>query len=234
MRRKLSIWLCTVLLTGCLTACGVEYAGVSEKDAVSGSSVSGSAVSGSATEERKETEEKSEPRKYTFCNDRNLYYYTDVNEMIERSMEDGSERKIEVKNMVVLRKELDSSGKLCLEKKLSKCLENPEENQQVFSKFVSRGTSEYFYRSRGLCMCMTEDICLMYVENTEKKRNMWACYDFTTGKFRYITKKDTEWYLMYYDRYNTFHTGILHEDPLDFDQYQYMKVISVLPNNYDS
>lgn len=462
-----------------LTGCGGEYAGVSEKGAVSGSSVSGSAVSGSAIEEKKETEEKSEPRKYTFCNDRNLYY-RGVDEMTERSLEDGSERKIEVKNikricyvdnawvyytketevydpddgstvvdetqvwrapvekenrwqmneqreeliledkegfacdtategvwcdgvyvvyvsdetnqyrqfniaekkfessslesedysedymgelvvcggsafvvyqemglirkklesdevetvfegdglidvtatetdvfwsaeskdkgnsdnfgeiwmcsaagekrqlvttseikqllqkekvtalksqhfgthgmfvrenhlyiqlficgdetvkgenavgvnMVVLRKELDPSGKLCLEKKLTQCLENPEENQQVFSKFLGRGTSEYIYRSRGLCMYMTEDICLMYVENTQKKKNMWACYDFTTGKFRYITKKDSEWYLMYYDRYNTFHTGNLHEDPLDF--VQYMDVIQMLPNNYDA
>lgn len=91
--RKISFMLCAGLLTGLLSGCGGEYAGVSgENGGVSGGAVSGQAVS----------ENRSEEKKLQWCNDTNLYYYEyDDDEnfiIVERNKEDGSERKFTVKN----------------------------------------------------------------------------------------------------------------------------------------
>ena len=42
----------------------------------------------------------------------------------------------------------------------------------------------------------------MYLEHTGAKKNQYASYDLHTREFKWLTEKDAEVYLQYYDRYN--------------------------------
>lgn len=92
MRRKLSIWLCTVLLTGCLTGCGGEYTEMPGRNGA----VSGTAVSGQAVRENGESHSKNTfPN---FCTDTDWYRERDVESGIIQSRLDGSEARAILKD----------------------------------------------------------------------------------------------------------------------------------------
>lgn len=145
----------------------------------------------------------------------------------------------ECQNMVILSKETGSpSGKLRYEKQLSGCLENPEGTKKAVTKMrpgsgVAFYEEEVFCQSRGLIVMMFENKCLMYVEDPKKKKNRWACYDLDTGEFRYITEKDREWYMRYYDCHNSMLDGRMHDDPVDMYANDYQAILYMMPNNYD-
>ncbi|MCH5252098.1 MAG: hypothetical protein J1F22_03905 [Lachnospiraceae bacterium] len=133
---------------------------------------------------------------------------------------------ISCENRVVLSVKPANSATLKVEEELTKCLHNPTENQKVFKKIVGKGTEEEkIFESRGRCVAMTEELCIMYLENTEKKKNMYACYEFRTDRFRFLTKRDKEWWVQYYDYENNFP---------DREARWYLEGLSVtVPNNYD-
>lgn len=93
MKRVIFIWLGTVLLTGCLTGCGGEYAGVSENGAVSGGVVSGAAVSGQAVRES-----HSKNMFPDFCTDTDWYRDNYMEDGIIQSRLDGSEARVILKD----------------------------------------------------------------------------------------------------------------------------------------
>ncbi len=128
-------------------------------------------------------------------------------------------------NVVMISKDLSGSGEWRWEKEINEFLHNPESEQKVFRKIGSQGIEQdYIYRSRGCVAAMAEGICLMYLEHTGTKKNQYASYDIHTGKFQWLTEKDEEWYLQYYDRYNS----------LDHGTWQHREYIMYLrPNNYD-
>ncbi len=141
-------------------------------------------------------------------------------------------------NRAVISVELGGEGELQRETGLTQCLVNPPERQEIIEKYTVSGAVEgrsidEIYRSRGTCVAMTEEFCLMYLENAEEKKNMWACYEFSTGEFKYLTKKDREFFLMYYDRYNTCLEGKIKEDVVDMYPNDWQFICSAMPNNYD-
>ncbi len=80
-KRNVSVAACLMLCAGLLSGCGGEYAGLTERDAVSGSAVSasavsGKAVSGQAVKDGKATwdETGKDMSRHRFCTDTNLYY----------------------------------------------------------------------------------------------------------------------------------------------------------------
>lgn len=145
----------------------------------------------------------------------------------------------ECQNMVILSKETGrASGKLRYEKQLSGCLENSEGTKKAVTKIrpgsgVAFYEEEVFYQSRGLIVMMLESKCLMYVEDPKEKKNRWACYDLDTGEFRYITEKDREWYMRYYDCHNSMLQGRMQDDPVDMYVNDYQAILYMMPNNYD-
>lgn len=68
--RMTGLMLLMALLAGTCAGCGGEYIGMSGKGVVSGGGVSGQAVSGGAVKPAG----KDRSKKYTYCNERNLYY----------------------------------------------------------------------------------------------------------------------------------------------------------------
>lgn len=68
----------------------------------------------------------------------------------------------------------------------------------------------------------------MYLENSEKKKNMPALYDFRTDSLRFLEKGE-DWLSCYlYDRNNRMLTG----DPGEF--FEAYDMCDRMPNNYDS
>lgn len=127
-------------------------------------------------------------------------------------------------NVVVISKDLDDPGEWRWEKEINEHLHNPESEQKVFQKIGRQGIeNDCIYRSRGCVVAMAEGICLMYMEHTGEKKNQFASYDLHTGKFKWLTEKDAEWYLQDYDRYNCL--------GLDSER-QYYYCMESLPNNY--
>ncbi len=138
-------------------------------------------------------------------------------------------------NRVILSKELRAPDvALVFEEKLNECLANPEKRLKIFSKkwdgiYGSQSyTKKAYFKSRGFCVSMTEDECLMYLENSEKKKNMPALYDFRTDSLRFLEKGE-DWLSCYlYDRNNRMLTG----DPGEF--FEAYDMCDRMPNNYDS
>ncbi len=137
-------------------------------------------------------------------------------------------------NVVMLSKELGRpDAALVYEEKLNECLANPEKRQKVFSKEhegiygLLPYTEKVYFKSRGICVAMTEDECLMYIENEREKKNMPASYDFHTGKMHFLEKSEN-WLSRYlYDRNNCMFTG----DPGEYmERYE---LCNRMPNNYD-
>lgn len=127
-------------------------------------------------------------------------------------------------NVVMISKDLSGPGEWRWEKEINEYLHNPESEQKFFRKIGIQGIEhDHFYRSRGCVVAMAEGICLMYLEHTGTKKNQYASYDLHTGKFEWLTEKDEEWYLQYYDRYNTLDNGMGH-----YGNY----IMYSLPNNY--
>ncbi|MCM1244317.1 MAG: hypothetical protein NC293_01580 [Roseburia sp.] len=99
---------CSLLM---LTACGGEYAGLTEGDVISGSAVSGSAVSGGAVSEGAVNDKVAEPdavsgsavenakeakqdmSSHRFCTDTNLYYVSEDEQKLMQARLDGTHRK---------------------------------------------------------------------------------------------------------------------------------------------
>ncbi len=105
-------------------------------------------------------------------------------------------------NNVVISKELGSSGEWRWEEEINEHLHNPESEQKIFRKIGRQGEIDCIYRSRGNVVALAEGICLMYLEHTGAKKNQYASYDLHTREFKWLTEKDAEVYLQYYDRYN--------------------------------
>ncbi len=136
-------------------------------------------------------------------------------------------------HIVVISKDLDADGVLQVEKELAQCLNPLEDIGKEVWKMGRNGGRDVTYMNRGLCVMMTEDTCLMYLEDKEKKRNRWACYDFKTGGLRFVSEKDASGSLMYSDRYHTLYNLRLKREILDMNATVYNYINDVLPNNYD-
>lgn len=129
-------------------------------------------------------------------------------------------------NMVVVSKNLQTEDEWKWEKSLNDILHNPEANQKIFEKVGRQAhKSKQVYRSRGLCTDMTEEMCLLYLERAGKGRNQFASYDFKTGKLKWLTEKDQEWWVQYY--------GVWNEFPDPNNTYAAWTVIAALPNNFE-
>ncbi len=146
---------------------------------------------------------------------------------------EGSHGEI-CQNRVILSKELGApEATPVFEEKLSKCLANPQKRQKVFSKKYDGiygrqpHKEKAYFKTRGFCVSMTEDGCLMYVENADEKKNMPAWYDFQTDTMRFLEKSE-DWPSCYlYDRDNRILTG----DPGEF--FERYATCDKMPNNYD-
>lgn len=136
-------------------------------------------------------------------------------------------------HIVVISKDLEAGGALQVEKELTQCLNPLENSGKALWKMGRNGGRDVTYMNRGLCVMMTEDTCLMYLEDQEKKRNRWACYDFKTGGLRFVSEKDAGGCLMYSDRYHTLYNLRLEREILDMNAEVYNYINDVLPNNYD-
>lgn len=138
------------------------------------------------------------------------------------------------RNCVVLSKELGKSdAALVYEEKLNECLANPEGRRKVFTKKYDGiyGRQSYeekaYFKCRGFCVSMTEEECLLYLENEDEKKNMPARYDFQTGSLHFL-KKEEKWLPKYlYAANNRVLTG----DSGNFMEPYYM--CDNMPNNYD-
>lgn len=138
------------------------------------------------------------------------------------------------RNCVILSKELGKSdAALVYEEKLNECLANPEGRRKVFTKkydgIYGRQPHEEktYFKCRGFCVSMTEEECLLYLENEDEMKNMPACYDFQTGSLHFLEKEE-KWLPKYlYAANNRVLTG----DPGNFFESYYM--CDNMPNNYD-
>lgn len=140
----------------------------------------------------------------------------------------------ECQNRVIFSKQLgEPDANLIYEEPLNECLANPESRQKIFTKkyegIYGRQpyTRKMYFKCRGFCVSMTEDECLMYLENEEEKKNMPACFDFRTGRLHFL-EKDEEWLSKNLHAVNN---GILTGDSGEFFE-SYM-ICDMMPNNYD-
>ena len=114
-----------------------------------------------------------------------------------------TEKEVIYRNKVILSLDIRSGG-LRYEKELTDCLANPKESQTVVEKqYAAKWIEDTLFLSRGTCIGIAEGKCYMNLYNPDKDRNMAACYDLDSGKFKFITKKDPEWYMWYYDRHES-------------------------------
>lgn len=141
---------------------------------------------------------------------------------------------IHCRNCVILSKETGrADAALVYEEELNRCLANPEGRQKVFTKKHDGiyGRQPYqektYFMSRGFCVSMTEEECLLYLENEDEKKNMPARYDFGTGSMEFLNKDD-EWLPKHlYAANNRILTG---------DSGRFMEPYNTcdkMPNNYD-
>lgn len=135
--------------------------------------------------------------------------------------------------VIVSKKSGAPDASLEYEEKLNDCLANPAKRQKMFTKkwdgIYGRQPckKKAYFKSRGLCVSMTEDECLMYIENEDENKNLPASYNFHTGSMRFL-KKGEDWLSCYIpDRNNCMYTG----DPGNFiESYD---LCDSMPNNYD-
>ncbi len=101
MKKRITYFLIFSMLTGAMSGCGGEYAGFSDRGAVSGSAVSGGAVSGQAVSEDKETSIENK-KDWRFCTDTNLYYgYENEDEdvfLVQMRLDGSEKKKFEIKD----------------------------------------------------------------------------------------------------------------------------------------
>ncbi len=107
----------------------------------------------------------------------------------------------EYRNKAIFYYDLHKRDGLCYDKELTECLVNPRENQKEFNKiYYARGIGkETVFLSRGRIVKMNDKTCYLHLYNSEKDKNMLACYDYEKATLTYPTKKDMEWYLPYYE-----------------------------------
>ncbi|MBO5072195.1 MAG: hypothetical protein J6C32_04455 [Eubacterium sp.] len=113
-----------------------------------------------------------------------------------------TEKKVFHQNKVVFSQKIGGNGKLRYEKGLTKCVANPKKDQRVFEKITYEEEDEgidALYLSRGGCLYMAEEKCFMYLYDSQQRKNRVACYNLGSGEFRFLTKKDPDWYLPYYN-----------------------------------
>lgn len=137
-------------------------------------------------------------------------------------------------NRIIVSKELGKpEAELVFEDGLNECLANPESRQKVFAKkydgIYGRQPHEekMFFRSRGFCVGMTEEECLMYLENEDEKKNMPASYNFQTGKLLFLDEKE-DWISRNVYAVNNW--------VLSGDSGKFMEPYDIcdsMPNNYD-
>lgn len=89
------------------------------------------------------------------------------------------------------------NGKLRYEKELTECLKNPGENQKVFTKHYYRANEEKaLFLSRGSVIAVAQEKIYFCLYDPEKEKNTLACFDLSSGKFKFLTKKDMEGYVL--------------------------------------
>ena len=113
-----------------------------------------------------------------------------------------TEKKVFHQNKAVFSQKIGGNGKLRYEKGLTECVANPKKDQKVFEKIVDDEDEEgidALYLSRGGCLYMAEGKCFMYLYDSQQRKNRVACYNLASGEFRFLTKKDPDWYLPYYN-----------------------------------
>lgn len=113
-----------------------------------------------------------------------------------------TEKKVFHQNKAVFSQKIGGNGKLRYEKGLTECVANPKKDQKVFEKITDDEEDEgidALYLSRGGCLYMAEGKCFMYLYDSQQRKNRVACYNLGSGEFRFLTKKDPDWYLPYYN-----------------------------------
>ncbi len=117
-----------------------------------------------------------------------------------------TEKDVLCQNKAVFSYKIRGNGGLRYEKGLTKCLANPIKDRKAFKKqgFYdcedTEGEGEdVLYLSRGGCLYMAEGKCFMYLYDPRAGRNRVACYNLGSSGFRFLTKKDSDWYLPYYN-----------------------------------
>lgn len=112
------------------------------------------------------------------------------------------ENGVTVSKKVVLSQKTGSKNELRYEKGLTECLANPKNNQKKFEKIYDDEEDEgemSLFLSRGTCLYMSGDKCFMELYDPKQDKNRVACYDLSSDSMRFLTKKDPDWYVPFYD-----------------------------------
>lgn len=150
-----------------------------------------------------------------FVSGNRLYIQMDIRRM---------EKEVFYQNKAVFSCKIGTEGKLRYEKGLTECLANPKKDQKEFEKIFEdeddAGWNALFL-SRGGCLCMEGKKCIMYLYDSGKGKNRVACYNLASGEFKFLTKKDPDWYLPYYNGVQPYWKGFV----------GYFEIETDMPNN---
>ncbi len=118
-----------------------------------------------------------------------IYSYWMQKEQAKGKAKAGSESKQDHYRMVILSLQQDTPSTLCYEKGLSECLKEKSKTIYLRHFDCTAESGEIWNIVDGNC------ILLLYAEGKEKRKTMReGCYSIKTGSFKYITKKDREYY----------------------------------------
>lgn len=112
------------------------------------------------------------------------------------------ENKVIIQRKAVFSQKIGGKDGLRYEKGLTECLANPVKNQKKFEKIYDDEDDEgemSLFLSRGTCLYMSEEKCFMELYDPEQDKNRVACYDLSSGSMKFLTKKDPDWYVPFYD-----------------------------------
>lgn len=94
---------------------------------------------------------------------------------------------------IIVYVELADESTLYYAKELTECVTSEKALENSFGNLPFGANL-----SRGFCVEMTDEKCYMLLYNDEEKKNMPASYQFASGKLKYLTSQDLDWYLPYY------------------------------------
>ncbi len=133
---------------------------------------------------------------------------------------DWKENGVLMSEKVVLSQKIGSKNELRYEKGLTECLANPEKNQKKFEKIYDDEDDEgemSLFLSRGTCLYMSGKKCFLYLYDPEQDKNRVACYDLSSGSMKFLTKKDPDWYLPFYDGALPDWAETMYSDDISYD-----------------
>ncbi len=139
------------------------------------------------------SEKKPEMEEYLFVSGDHLYVQVSLG---------WKENGVLVSKKVVLSQKIGTKNELRYEKGLTECLANPGENQKKFEKIYDDEEDEgemSLFLSRGTCLYMSGDKCFMELYDPKQDKNRVACYDLSSDSMRFLTKKDPDWYVPFYE-----------------------------------